>query len=64
MWNLAAIREIISLPKGQYSVDNVAFSVDGKYLASTSSENYITVYDLSTMKQLHRLPKLSITDIF
>ncbi len=50
MWNLAAIREIISLPKGQYSVDNVAFSVDGKYLASTSSENFITVYDLSTMK--------------
>jgi WD40 repeat protein/uncharacterized caspase-like protein len=55
LWDVASGREIGALKGHGKGVTQVAFSRDGRLLASSSSDNTIKIWDVATRAELHTL---------
>jgi WD40 repeat protein/uncharacterized caspase-like protein len=55
LWDVASGRELGGLQRHGKGVTQVAFSRDGRLLASSSSENTIKIWDVATRKELRTL---------
>ncbi|MBA4455235.1 serine/threonine protein kinase, partial [Cylindrospermopsis raciborskii CS-506_B] len=54
IWDMATGREKHTLT-GQYSVNSVTISPDGKTLVSASDDNTIKIWDMATGREKHTL---------
>ena len=55
VWDAAQVKQILSLPGFTTAVAGVAFSPDGKVLATGSDDQKIKIWDTSSGKELHEL---------
>ena len=58
IWNLASVRDVMSLNFGSEIVSRIAFSPDGRELAATMLDGSVYRWDLATGSLLQKTPGL------
>ena len=62
LWDLKTLKKITTLGTHSSKIRSIAFSSDGKYLASASTDGVINIWDLNTKKLFKSLLHDSIKD--
>ena len=60
IWDVAQAKEVLSLPGFTTPVTGLAFSPDGKVLASGSDDQKIKIWDLSSGQEVHELSPVGL----
>jgi WD40 repeat protein len=55
LWNLESVKEVNSLQRHGKTILSITFSTDGKYMASSSTDNMLKLWSVEAQKQIKSL---------